>query len=975
MTHKSDKRENAQSVPVEKRIISAQPDLALPVSFRESVLAAILVAGALALAYGPDKASGHSIYGGVIQDVTNIYGFACWDDFSRSELLAGRFPLWNPHGAFGVPHLANMQSSIFFPLNLVKWAFGFWTCIDALIMARLWLAGFFTFLLARKSLGVGFWPAMASAVAFALTGYMTRYVYMSHLNVETLIPLQAFLMVLLAQRASIVRFLAAGLGFALLVLGGFPEASLYAVLFALAWYFLAAGLTPRAAFTAAGCAALGLIISLPQTLPFAEYLANAWTYHGPGSGARSLDPKFLITLVMPWFFGENGQSPAGSFLAPYLGVMPVFLALAGIGVARKRGAFGAGLIVLTIILAGVVFGVAPFRWIGNIYPFSVTYNEKYALACLALSVSLLAALGAENLLSGKSWKAPALAGGGMIAFIGLNIIAGLPSVNWFSPVWAFGLLKPWTILTSVFLLLSALFLSRPSVKRTISGRAMGASLFVLLLLGLLFDARGNNPNWNDDLESRVGALRNRLPASEGRYRVHVDPTIKDLFPNLTLPAGVDDVRYYDPLYPRSYVDYMAGINGLEGEQILESYNENMLFTIGRDHLTVPLAEVANVSLLVLPTPWDERLVDRDLLMNAVTISSRKESWLRLEETSCFGEKKRSLIEHAPVRIEGMVEARMKESSSGDAAPSASREEVEIKFEVGMPDDQTLAGGAPGDGAFMTAFKSGKDGEIILFSRYIDPKNNFSDLGWKPYEARACTLRPGVSSPAMEWKLALTLLPGPRGDLTRDAAAWADLRLKSPTDMGVVKRIGEGGPPFVYANENSMKRAAVFTGLARVPKGQTVIEAMRETGANLPVMLRKMAYINEVPPQRGKLKDTKPADEDLETRERLPGRVEYKVGSRSSGYLFLSDQYFPGWRAFRQSADERVEEKILNVNGAFMAVFLPPGESVITLVYAPWGFRAGLWAGLSSLLFGLVPVLYSSGGKIRGPGRTPGKSGE
>jgi len=76
-----------------------------------------VLAGALALAYGPVKYHGHSIYGGVIQDVTNLFGFFCWDQFSRAELLAGRFPLWNPHNAFGVPHLANMQSAIFYPLN------------------------------------------------------------------------------------------------------------------------------------------------------------------------------------------------------------------------------------------------------------------------------------------------------------------------------------------------------------------------------------------------------------------------------------------------------------------------------------------------------------------------------------------------------------------------------------------------------------------------------------------------------------------------------------------------------------------------------------------------------------------------------------------------------------------------------------------------------------------------------------------
>ena len=40
-----------------------------------------------------------------------------WLKFNREEFRNYSFPLWNPYSGAGVPHFANLQSAVLFPLN------------------------------------------------------------------------------------------------------------------------------------------------------------------------------------------------------------------------------------------------------------------------------------------------------------------------------------------------------------------------------------------------------------------------------------------------------------------------------------------------------------------------------------------------------------------------------------------------------------------------------------------------------------------------------------------------------------------------------------------------------------------------------------------------------------------------------------------------------------------------------------------
>jgi len=76
-------------------------------------------------------------------------------------------------------------------------------------------------------------------------------------------------------------------------------------------------------------------------------------------------------------------------------------------------------------------------------------------------------------------------------------------------------------------------------------------------------------------------------------------------------------------------------------------------------------------------------------------------------------------------------------------------------------------------------------------------------------------------------------------------------------------------------------------------------------------------------------------------------VELAVRTPVSGYLVLSDVYYPGWRATVDGAPAEV----LRADYVFRAVMLPPGEHTVRMEFASWTWRVGLavsivtWVGL------------------------------
>lgn len=88
------------------------------------------------------------------------------------------------------------------------------------------------------------------------------------------------------------------------------------------------------------------------------------------------------------------------------------------------------------------------------------------------------------------------------------------------------------------------------------------------------------------------------------------------------------------------------------------------------------------------------------------------------------------------------------------------------------------------------------------------------------------------------------------------------------------------------------------------------------------------------------------------------RVEIETQSSTDGFLYLSDTYYPGWKAIvcnKQNRDCR-QEKIYRANYAFRAVHVPGGENRVIFFFQSDSFNLGLKITSVVLVISTVSIL-------------------
>lgn len=89
----------------------------------------------------------------------------------------------------------------------------------------------------------------------------------------------------------------------------------------------------------------------------------------------------------------------------------------------------------------------------------------------------------------------------------------------------------------------------------------------------------------------------------------------------------------------------------------------------------------------------------------------------------------------------------------------------------------------------------------------------------------------------------------------------------------------------------------------------------------------------------------------------PNQVTIQSKSNNQEFLVLSDNFFPGWKAFVNNK----EVKIYRTNYAFRGIIVPAGNNIINFLYEPLSFKIG---ALTSGFFLLVYLLALFWPKIR-----------
>jgi hypothetical protein len=293
--------------------------------------------------------------------------------FLARSLLAGKIPLWDPDLFLGAPFLANPQTAVLYPPSWLFLLGPVESVYTAQLVLHAFLAGFFTYLLARYAFGVLPLAAMVGGLAYAFGGFAVGQVgHLNQISAAAWLPgvLFAYDRFAVTRRAYWVALGALALGMQLLA--GHPQET-YMTLIVLGIFgavrapWRSARQLAFCAIGGAGICVLGAGLSAAQVLPTLELASLSIRGEGvswPDAVAGSLPPYLAVRALLPPYWI---RVPYTEYLG-YVGVAPITLGCLAVMLGRWRAVLFAALIsALGLFLAlgenngwyGLVFSSVP----------------------------------------------------------------------------------------------------------------------------------------------------------------------------------------------------------------------------------------------------------------------------------------------------------------------------------------------------------------------------------------------------------------------------------------------------------------------------------------------------------------------------------------------------------------------------------------------------------------------------------------
>jgi uncharacterized membrane protein len=375
--------------------------------------------------------------------------------FQRSEILAGRLPVWNPYTFSGHPFLADVQAAVFYPISNLVLALSlpwggimqrlYWLQVE--VVLQIALGGFFTYLLLRDLVQETA-PAFLAGCVFAFSGYLTGYPPLQTAVLRTAIWLPLVLWCLhraFENQHGWRWWVAAACAYVVAFLGGHPQTFLFLSYCVVGWLGLLLAISPgpKAAWLGriAAFFLLFLGLSAAQLWPSVEFTAlsvrasvdyafvsgglparDTWQLLAPGVLSQ-FSPLFVGLIALGLAILAGVWALATLFRPPHTGSerRQAYTALffAAVAVLALLASYGSN-----SFLYPILYRLAP-GW-------SMFRGQERAAYLVAFALSVLAGYGLavflgltrrKRVVAALSWAA--LAGGGLLAF---SVILG-PSLD------------------------------------------------------------------------------------------------------------------------------------------------------------------------------------------------------------------------------------------------------------------------------------------------------------------------------------------------------------------------------------------------------------------------------------------------------------------------------------------------------------------------------------------------------------------
>lgn len=168
------------------------------------------------------------------------------------------------------------------------------------------------------------------------------------------------------------------------------------------------------------------------------------------------------------------------------------------------------------------------------------------------------------------------------------------------------------------------------------------------------------------------------------------------------------------------------------------------------------------------------------------------------------------------------------------------------------------------------------------------------------------------------------------------------------DPKELPRVWEDGTYAIHEYKQALPRALLYSDAEIVPDGQELLTQLFDTETHIATTV----FLEEKPdniilqPERGG---------SVSIESYAPNMVTLRTDAIGDTILFLSDAYYPGWKAF---IDE-TEVKIYRANYAFRGVAVPKGAHHIEFRFEPMSWKLGIAGSLTGIFLCSLFLIFSS----------------
>lgn len=602
-----------------------------------------------------------------------------WRNISIESFKDSILPTWNPYSLSGTPNLANFQSAVYYPFNIIFFFLPFHISWSFIVLIQPFLAGIFLYLYLRN-LKLDEYSSFLGGVVFAFSGFSAMWLeWGSVLQTALWLPLillsldKLFFIVenkkIKLINKNIIVWISVLIGsLAFSFFAGHLQTFFYLIIFTFIYLLLKIWQSRnriKLALVYAFSFLFSFFLILPQLIPTLKFINLSargsdqlnWQTEG-----WFLPLRHLVQFIVPDFFGNPttlnywGVWNYGELTA-FVGLSGIILSIFAIIYRRdKKTFFFFGAFLAAIVLA-FSNPISRLPFLLEI-PFISTSQPTRLIFIIDFSLSVLAALGLNYLIRKGKLKQiliPIVLIGfiliGLLIFVQMELKNSSDVVNML--VARRNIILPFIIFVLTSFALFLITLSKGKIKTYLILGLILLTIFELFRFSWKFNTFSKKEYLYPETKSIIYIKENiedyRIASADARI----------MAPNFFIMHRISSVEGYDPLFLDRYAKLISAINrnepdisspyGFNRIVRIENFSSDLVDLMGVKYV-LSLDELRIPGFVKVLTDANTKIYENiDVVPRAFFVSSVKEAYSEREAINLlfnkeFNPRKEAVVE-------------------------------------------------------------------------------------------------------------------------------------------------------------------------------------------------------------------------------------------------------------------------------------------------------------------------------------------